>query len=1312
MRLCEDQKSIKAMIFKDLNYVSRAGNSFSFQSFVFFIAISFFINIGLVAQNSSFDVRLDWYDFPLPEISQAEEPLSIPFFNGAGFSSTDIPLPIYAVRFPVSGHGTIDINAVVRRSSSSQFTVSQEVVNELSDEIEYSYLIEQERGQFFARIFFVPMWMRDGNLQLAEHIVISASFSPGSPAFSASGRSGFKDKSELAEGQIFKIAVDESGIFRIDADFLNKAGLSPSGIRVDQLRVLGNRGGMLPQLAGAPRVDDVEEIPVKRMGSGQLFSEGAYLLFYAEGPSIWHYNGSASRYEKPKNIYDDYNYYFLKIDGQTNIPIGEASPIGSPQLVLEDYDYVERFEVDRVNLMGAASGFYGSGQRWFGDNFANVRSRDYSNQFDLTGFIPGTELKLWSEFAVRSNVGSTVRITIGNQSFTRIVESVATTSLQGLYARLGGISGEKIVDQSPLSILFEVNNSGSVFDAWLDFIQIEGKKKLEYVGTPLLYHHYDTTTRVIAFNLINSTNHDLEVWNVTNPHEVYSYPIQITPQGLRFSFREGGLNKFAVFRPGSSYPQPKLIRKIENQNLHALPSAELLIVYHPDFEQAALELADHRRIFSGLDVVAASVDKVFNEFGGGSKDPTAIRDFARMFYHRSADFKYLLLVGDASYDYRGLMPDLPDQNFIPVYQTPGSLNAIFSFPSDDYFALLDDNEGVNLVGAIDISVGRLPVRTAAEASTVVNKLIHYDLNKDGFGDWMLRVGVVADDGDNNTHLRQSRNLVSLIRDNHPEYNFEKVYIDAFQRVSTPGGSRFPEARKAINDMMNRGLLAINYFGHGGPSGWAQERILQIEDVLSWTNRDRLPLMVTATCSFANFDDPAVTSAGEHVILSPNGGAFSLLTTTRLVFATANERVTRAVFERLFEIDNDGNQRTIGDVMREAKNANGIDTLNVNARKFALLGDPSQKIALPRFNVETVAINQKSIEVFMDTLKALQRVLVEGQISDFNGEIVNGFNGVVDVTLFDKPVTLSTLGQSSGSNPQPFNIQKNILFRGSATVSNGQFSIEFIIPKDINYEVGYGRFSYIAYTLEGLTAAGAYDKVLIGGSTDKIPDDNQGPVINLFMNDENFVFGGITDANPTLLVILEDESGINVSGNSIGRELSAYLNGDFNNRIVLNEFYQAEKDNFQKGSVRYPLTNLEDGQYEINVTAWDVLNNKSEARLEFVVMSNQDGKISKMLNYPNPFMNHTEFQFEHNMPSGSMDVRIGIFTVSGRLVRDIHTTVFSDGYRVTGIDWDGRDDYGDRLANGVYLYKVSIRPDHAGLNNKTVESKFERLLILR
>ncbi|TVR80952.1 MAG: hypothetical protein EA409_07230 [Saprospirales bacterium] len=1275
------------------------------------LVLPYFIFSQQQILNESFNI--EWHDVGAPGFSGQDS--GIPFFDEAGFTGGDFPLPVFSKRIEVPGPGSVAVNVNVRNFVRPSFTVNENLRTAVSEEVVVSAVVEKERNRYFANIFFRPIFRNSGGeIQLTSEFTLSAVFSPSSDPVTT-GRSTFKDHSELADGSIFKIAIDKGGIHQIDAAFIrDELGLNPAEIQVDRIRILGNRGGMLPKLVGAERVDDVEEIPSRFIGTGSTLAQGGKLLFYAEGPQNWTYNNVDDSFDKPKNIYDHYNYYFIKIGAEDRKEIPAAQTISNIEQFFDSYEFLQRYEVDRVNVMGANPGFYGGGRRWFGDNLSNIRSKDYSQEFDLDGFIPGTELEVNVEFAIRSNGASNTRLRVGQENFNRTVSAVSSiTSSQSGFANLGVITGKRTVGNDLLSMFFEITSTGSISESWMDFLQIRGFKPLEYSGQPLTFRNSQSLDyNVAGFDLRNSTTQGIDVWDVTDPHSVSRMPLQIQGQSTRFGFTSSTLRQFIAFNPEGNFPQPRFIEEVPNQNLHAISSAELLIVYHPDFEQAALELADHRRSFSGLEVVAVPVNQVFNEFGGGSADPTAIRDFARMLYLRTDDFRYLLLFGDGSYDYKNLMPDLPDQNFIPVYQTAQSLNALSSYPSDDFFGLLDEDEGANLIGAIDIAVGRLPARTAAEASTLVNKIISYDTQTEFIGDWRLNLAFIADNGDNNLHLNQTRGLVATIKEDYPEYNIQKVYFDAFERVSTPGGNRFPEAKNSLNRIMNRGPLVINYLGHGGPAGWAQERVLQIPDINSWTNSQSLSLMITATCSFANYDDPAITSAGEHVVLNPNGGSFGLLTTTRLVFAFANERLNKEVLNRLFEKDENGENASIGTVMMVAKNnSRSEDTENV--RKFTLLGDPSQKLAIAQYSVATTSINGRSIEsTGTDTLKALQTVVIEGEIRGPLDRVVSDFNGVLDFTLFDKPATQSTLGQGSTSHQTEFKIQNNVLFKGSATVNQGRFQIEFIVPLDINYQLGFGKASYFAYSNDMRTAAGAYQNILIGGSSDDIPEDRDGPEIMLYMNDESFVYGGITDANPSLLVLLEDESGINVASNSIGRELSAWLNGDINNKIVLNDYYQAEKDNFRRGRVTYPFYNLEDGRYEINVVAWDILNNKSEAMLEFVVMSDQNAVIERMLNYPNPFMNHTEFQFEHNLPPGQLDVRISIFSLSGRLVKDIHTSVMTDGYRVTGIEWNGMDDYGDRLANGVYLYRVNVRSDHKDLNNKTAESKFERLVILR
>ena len=157
---------------------------------------------------------------------------------------------------------------------------------------------------------------------------------------------------------------------------------------------------------------------------------------------------------------------------------------------------------------------------------------------------------------------------------------------------------------------------------------------------------------------------------------------------------------------------------------------------------------------------------------------------------------------------------------------------------------------------------------------------------------------------------------------------------------------------------------------------------------------------------------------------------------------------------------------------------------------------------------------------------------------------------------------------------------------------------------------------------------------------------------------------------------------------------------------------SELDDFTKGEVRFPLFDLEEGLHRIKVKAWDVSNNSGEGFTEFVVFSSEEAVLEHVLNYPNPFTTSTNFQFEHNLHGQQMDVMIQVFTVAGQLVKTIEENILATGDRVTGIHWDGKDDYGDRLAKGVYVYKVKIRAP--GLNEQALktESEFEKLVILK
>lgn len=1177
--------------------------------------------------------------------------------------------------------------------------------------------VTDDENKRYAIVNFMPFIRKNG--QIHRVLSFELKLKGGNVSSKSNNAKAFVSNSVLANGsgEWYKISITENGIYKIDKDFLSDLGIDVENINPQDINIFGNGDGLLPENNSAPRTDDLAKNAITIVGENDgSFDDGDYILFHGWGPHRWYDNGT--EFKQTRHIYSDVSTYFININSSdTPLRIENRFNTGDPVTDnVIDYSFYGVLEQDIVNLVNG-------GSRWYGDLFDSELSRTYT--FNIPDVVTSTPVAF--EVSIASNVN--------NSSGTSQNYSVNGDLLfsQSLPAAVDyGRSTVSFADSTPSTIMpLNINivrNSPDVL-TYLDKITMNARRSLRFYGTQMQFADLNSvgTGNVADYTISNFPTNGF-VFEITDRHQPWLVNGTLTGGNYNFQMNADSLRTFVVSN-GSDFKTPTAIGRVENQNLHGLAQVDYLIVTHPSFTGQAERLANlHRN--DGLSVHVVRTDHIYNEFSSGMQDATAIRMFAKMFYDRGKispgakkKLKYLCLFGDGTYDPKNRVAN--NNNYILTYQlnlNDTSEDHIGMMPSDDYFGILDDNEAIASSDLVDVAVGRMLVSDNQMAKELVDKVEHYMKNGSGiystantncsndeysstFGDWRTKYVLIADDEENNYFLKNDvEPQYDYVSDTLPEMNCEKIYLDAYSQVATAGGSRYPDVNEAINSRIERGALMVNYVGHGGEAGLAEERIMTISMINAWKNIDVLTLLVSATCEFTKFDDPDRVSAGEFASLNPYGAAIALMTTTRSVYFSVNTNVGQAFIREVFQRDSITMlPRTFGEIIRKTKN----DVGGNNKRSFTLIGDPALRLALPNLSVVTDSINGQAPAVFNDTINALSKVVIKGHINDHDGQILTGFNGVLYPTVYDKPKTQQTLSNDGAASPAySFDTQTNKVYSGKASVTNGQFEFTFIVPKDINYSVDFGKISY--YAENGSTDAFGYDtSFLIGGLNPNGLNDNVGPTVDLYINDDNFVSGGITDETPILIADVFDENGINTVGNGIGHDIVAVLDGETGDPIVLNDFYTADLDSYQSGQIRYNFAALEPGPHTLTLKVWDVNNNSSESSLEFIVQEKEEIVLDHVLNYPNPFTTYTEFFFEHNQACTNLEVQIQIMTVAGNLVKTINQEIICDGFRTPGIPWDGLDDFGDQLAKGVYIYHVKVRTPDGETADKT-----EKLVILR
>ncbi len=1090
--------------------------------------------------------------------------------------------------------------------------------------------------------------------------------------------------SVLSSGTWFKMEVVDEGMYKITAAYLRAAGIEPGSLSsIYDVKIFGADGRRIPESLVAVRPADLPQAAVEYVdnNSNSKFDADDYILFYGQGVNGWNYDPVQKQFQNYVNPYTFSNYYFFSVGA--NVPVKQIVSVSVPGTtggsVSQTLGKVF-FNEQKYNLNA-------SGQQWFSPPMNANESRVLSNK--LTGRITGTPVTYRYSLLSRSNATSQFILEeTGTPVSTESISGKPDYNLNSpieTYAEVSGPRQATIVpvlsdDRSNLKLTYSVPST--VAFGFIDWVNIFYRQGLT-ASNDLLQFSSPDSSGTVEYSATGFSTNAVKVYEVSSVNSVrrISSRSDLVLGSILFkdTLSAGKIRKYWAGTE-AKYLTPKSIVKIPNSDLHGFSGAEFIIITHADFKSEAVRLKNHKENLPGtkkITTTVVDVDTIYNEFGIGMPDPTALRDFIRYASNNwSVKPKYVLLFGDASYDYRSILQN--DRSFVPTYETLESNSKISTLNNEDYFTYID------VQNTVSIAQGRLTPRTSEEARVIVDKIIMYE-SAIPKGTWKNLITIVADDkwstDDQNEgdHTTQAEDLATFYTPK--DFEIKKIFMEEYPVVYTSSGRRKPDARKAMLDQVNNGTLILNFVGHGNPKVWAHENILTLDDVRTqFLNQDKETFIVAATCDWGRFDEAGESSSAEEVVINKKGGAIGVLSATRAVYASYNAATNQSFYQYVFS---QKPSMRIGDAYMLTMNApNDLE----NKQKYFLLGDPTLRLAVPS---EVIVIDSLQTETttVADTLHALEKINVKATVRDMANAISTNFSGSAQITVFDadRKKTISTMpGWDYEDNG-------GIIYKGENSIKNGVLNAAFIVPKDIAYQNKNGRIS-VYFSDASSDGRGYTRNFIVGGASRNVRPDSLGPDIAIYLDNTNFRAGDVVTENPTLIVTLIDSSGINSSTNSIGHRLEAWIDGNAKS-VDLTEFYKGKIDSYQGGSAEYSMSNLSLGNHTIKVRAWDVHNNSSTAESYFMVASGSGLSIQQLYNFPNPVTTATTFTFQHNQLT-PVDVTVNIYTVAGRLIRTIERFAVPD--RFVKIDWNRTDSDGDEIGNGIYFYKVIA---------KTIDGKY-------
>ena len=1121
----------------------------------------------------------------------------------------------------------------------------------------------------------IPLVFRDGKYQRITSLKLNVIRKPRPTTRAAENTTDgrYATQSKLAQGKWVKIRIKETGIHRITHSELHSMGFS----NPDHVRLYGHGGQMMAESYIQDCIDDLKEVPLYRRNND--------VLFYAHGTISW--KRTSDGFTHSQNTYSSYGYYFLTETEEVNplaFSVQESDITGTKTDTYPDFLVHEKDEYSWLHRGRVFFETY---------DFNNGRTQEYT--FKIPGIVPEENAKLRLAFGEGAG-NATITTTINDKQ----VGTLRNASNLSSYTAFLTISGTldcsgKLSENTKVKLTHSGTGSGH-----LDYITLNFTRKLALRGTSTIFRANSSGQKTFS---IDNANASTIVWKISdNKAQGYAYTeIKGTLEGTAYKVNDIATltDEYVVLDAASNnFPSVEYVGAIANQNLHGIEKTDMVIVVPTSAKwiSQAQRLAELHRQHDSLHVTVVRADQIYNEFSSGTPDATAIRRFMKMFYDRAQSDKelpkYLLLFADCAADNRMITTEWKRNNpddFLPCFQSELSSSETRSYIMEEYFCLLDDDEGTTWTKAkSDAAVGRLTVRSLEQATTIVDKIENYMFNREA-GAWKNKVCIMGDDGDNNRHMEEADKIVERIQESNPNLVIEKIYWDAFKCENGSTGRRYPGVTQRIRELSAEGALMMYYTGHG--------RADELSHELAWGTKEmealsspRLPLWITAACDTSPIDLPE-DNMGEAALLNKNAGAIAFLGATRSTYGSESNAMHKNFCKQLFS-----NGHTLGEALRQAKNETTLYSNTENNLHYVLIGDPALKLKTPdQYQVKITEINGEPADNGIKQFKTGSQVTLKGEIVNQQGERINTFNGLVYPSIYGSKQKVVC----NGNDPEAdfvyeFWDYSQEVYTGSDSVRAGEFTFTFPVPLDVNYSPENGNINF--YALDNLRneAQGSFTEFYLDGTVDNLQNDSIGPQIALFLNTTDFVSGDKVNETPLLMVALHDEDGINTTGNGIGHDLIAIIDNDPQKTYVLNSYYQSEPGDYTLGALTYSLPPLEPGIHTIMVRAWDILNNSSTVHATFEVVKGLRPALTNVWCTESPAHTATTFIVTHDRPMSNLSVKIEVFDFAGRILWTHSDSSVSTGFEHR-IPWNLNTNSGQPVGTGVYLYRATISSAEGG-----------------